>query len=319
MRTQLISNSTPDGPTPRNKHTPVLLQEVLESLDIQDSDIVFDGTLGSGGHASSILRQLSSRGAFLGSDLDIESINRTRENLLRQKTDVEFYLFHGSFENISEYLSTVSLKSVDKILLDLGWSQDQFESSGRGFSFMKDEPLLMTLKDSPSDEDVTAYDVVNFWSKESLRDIIKGFGQERFAARIAEAIVQERKNILINSSKRLADIISRSIPKRFQTKRIHPATRTFQAIRIAVNMELDVLDRSLDALHDALSLGGRIAVITFHSLEDRIVKHKFANWEKGNFGKRLSKKPITASREELEVNRRARSAKLRVYEKKTDK
>ncbi len=313
MRTQLISNGTPDGSAPQApKHKAVLLQEVLDLLDLQDKDKVFDGTLGSFGHGKAILKKLGKDAVYIGNDLDEDALRRAEKLLQKENFYAKVFFCQGNFKDIKDCLQKHDLQSVDKILLDLGWSQDQFEDSGRGFSFNKDEPLKMSYS---KDSELGAHDIVNEWSQETLADIIYGFGEERFARKIAKAIVSAREKAPIESSKELANIVVSVYPKRLLHKKIHPATKTFQALRIAVNRELEVLDEALDNLHTVLSCGGRIAVISFHSLEDRIVKRKFLSWEKSGFGRRVNKKPVTASKEELEENIRARSAKLRVYEK----
>ena len=292
-------------------HKPVLLQEVLEFLDIKPDDKVFDGTLGSAGHAQAIVGIVSCKN-YVATDLDKEAIERAKSVL---PEECHQNLFEDSFENIDKVLHEKSWTCVNKVLLDLGWSQDQFELSGRGFSFAKDEPLVMSFKANPSKNDITAYDMINFWHEDTLADIIEAFGEERFARRIARAIVERRRKSKIKTSKELAEIVREAIPARFKNKKIDPATKTFQALRIATNQELEVLQRALDKLHDALCKNGRIAVISFHSLEDRIVKMKFKEWAKKGSGKLINKKVITASKEELQKNKRARSAKLRVYEK----
>ena len=295
-------------------HIPVLLNKAIESLAIQESDRVFDGTLGSGGHASAIMELLSERGAFIGSDLDLESIERAKDKIESKNPKCQVNIFHGSFENIKEYIQEVGIENIDKALLDLGWSQDQFESSGRGFSFAKDEVLSMAY--NPSSVKFDAREILNDWQEESIADIIYGYGEERFARKIAKAIVEYRKDSEIKTSAQLAEIVEKALPKRFVKFGRHPATKTFQALRIAVNDELEVLKKSLDNIHDVLSSGGRLAVITFHSLEDRIVKNKFRDWKKEGRGVLVNKKVILPDKEELQVNKRARSAKLRVYEKK---
>ncbi len=316
MRTQLISNGTPDGSAPQAlKHKAVLLQEVLDTLDLKGQEIVFDGTLGSAGHARAILSKLEKGALYIAADLDPESIERAKTALANVEFKARLEFCKINFKDINVCLSKLGLKSVDRILLDLGWSQDQFESSGRGFSFRKDEPLKMSY--DPNSE-LDAKTIVNEWSEETLADIIFAFGQERFARKIAKAIAKERAQKAIESSKQLAKIIYSVYPKRFFNKKIDPATKTFQALRIAVNRELEVLHEALDNLHKSLSVGGRILVISFHSLEDRIVKRKFLDWENQGFGFRVNKKVIKPTEEEIKNNPRARSAKLRVYEK-TDK
>ncbi len=293
------------------KHKPVLLKEVIELLDIQSSDCVFDGTLGSGGHASEIIKLLGENACFIGSDLDPESIKRARSKIEKTQSKAEIFLFHGNFADIKKYLKEAGKKYINKASLDLGWSLDQFKNSGRGFSFNQDEPLDMRY--NPESE-LSAKDLVNFLDEEQLAQIIKDFGEERFARKIAKNIVEYRKNKEISSSLELAEIVSASVPRKAWGK-LHPATKTFQALRIVVNQELESLSEALDNILDSLASRGRLAVITFHSIEDRLVKRKFVEWEKENLGKRINKKVITASKEELKDNPSARSAKLRVYEK----
>ncbi len=316
MRTQLISNSTPDGSAPQAlKHKPVLLQEVLDALELNGAKTVFDGTLGSAGHAEAIFRRLSRGSVYIACDLDPESIERAKARLYDFKSEAKLYFCNANFKDIDMCLAEAGLESIDRILLDLGWSQDQFENSKRGFSFRKDEPLKMSY--NPESE-LDAETIVNEWSEETLADIIYGFGQERFARKIAKAIVDFRACQRITTSKELAEIIYSVYPKRFFNKKIDPATKTFQALRIAVNRELEVLEEALNNMHEFLSPGGRVVIISFHSLEDRIVKRKFLNWEKQGFGFRVNKKVIKPTEEELKNNPRARSAKLRVYEKASE-
>ncbi len=315
MRTQLILNSTPDGSAPETPitHRPVLLKEILEVLQINPSDTVLDCTLGSGGHSREIARLLSDSGRLIAIDLDAESILRANSVLKKTKSEAEAVLLEGNFADVKRIFKNFGLNSADKILLDLGWNQDQFEFSRRGFSFAKDEPLNMSYGLNP---DFTAKEIVNEWSQETLEDILRGFGNERFARNIAQNIVLRRSMQEVNTTFDLIDIIKESIPARFRRGKKHFATKTFQALRIATNKELQILPESLDNLHDLLSANGRIAVITFHSAEDRIVKTVFKNWVKEGRGILINKRVITASKEELQINKRARSAKLRAYEKK---
>ncbi len=203
----------------------------------------------------------------------------------------------------------------DAIIFDLGVSSDQLENSGRGFSFLKDEPLLMTLKANSSPEDLTAKDVVNNWSEENLADIIYGYGEERWSRKIARGIVEARQNGEIRTTGELTGIVEKSVPVRYRKGRIHPATRTFQAIRIAVNDELRALEEGLTKGFEVLKKEGRMAVVSFHSLEDRVVKRFYQNKEREGEAKLVNKKPITPSGEEIRENRRSRSGKLRILEK----
>jgi len=295
-------------------HIPVLLKEVISGLDIQKSDIVVDGTLGGGGHAKSICESLGKGGTFIGMDVDSDAVLRTKEIL--KDTKAKKIFFTENFRNIDVVLESVGVQKVDKILFDLGWSMYQIEESGRGFSFRYDEPLLMTLKkDADEEKDFTAKRIVNEWDEETIANIIYGYGEDRFAKRIARNIVEARKEKQIETTKELAEIVEKSIPQRLRHGKIHPATKTFQALRIAVNDELGALEEALEKSFEALDSDGRLAVISFHSIEDRIVKNFFTEKEKEMLGKRVTKKPITASDEELKDNPKARSAKLRIFEK----
>lgn len=291
-------------------HVPVLLQNVITVLALEEGDVVIDGTLGGGGHAKSILERLGEKGTYLGIDADESALARVQRMLGR---DERMHFAHGNFRSMDVLARDAGLVEVNKILLDLGLSSDQLEArSGRGFSFMIDEPLRMTFALSPTKGTLTAWHVVNEWSEETLADIIFGFGEEKKSRRIARAIVEARQDETIETSKELADLVEQAVPRRSGA---HPATRTFQAIRMAVNDELGALEEVLEKSKTLLTPGGRIAIITFHSLEDRVVKRAFAGWEKEGFGERITKRPIAPTREECIANRRSRSAKLRCFKK----
>jgi 16S rRNA (cytosine1402-N4)-methyltransferase len=293
-------------------HKSVLLQNVIEVLDVKPTDTVLDGTLGGGGHMKAILKLLGEDGRYFAIDADESAIQRVLEDEEVAK-DKRVAFFCGNFRNMDKFLNEANISEVDKILLDIGLSSDQLEArSERGFSFQIDEPLKMTFNLSPEKGELTAWHVVNEWSEENLADVIYGFGGERKSRKIARAICEAREEREINTSKELAHIIEMAVSKR---KGVHPATKTFQAIRMAVNDELGALEEALAKSKTLLSSEGRIAVISFHSLEDRIVKKTFLEWEKEGTGKRITKKPLTASREECKENPRARSAKLRCFEK----
>ncbi len=289
-------------------HISVLLQETVRSLALTGDSTVIDATLGAGGHANEILKQLGPKGTLVAIDADPTALASVK--LVPSKAKI--VLINDNFRNIKQLVLDNSLEP-DAIIADLGWRTDQFESGGKGFSFNSDDPLLMTFGD-PETHLFTADDVVNEWAEESLRDIISGYGEERFAGRIAKAIVRERAEGRITTARQLADIVASSVPKFGYTK-IHPATRTFQAIRIAVNDELGALKQFLTDGFECLRPEGRLAVISFHSLEDRIVKRFFNEMVKEGRALKLNKKPIIAKEDELERNPRARSAKLRVLEK----
>ncbi len=293
-------------------HKTVLLHESIDGLAIKSGDIYLDGTLGSAGHAEYALKQADGKITIIGLDRDIGALERSRERLGDSNNII---LKEASYGDISKVLNELKIDKVNRIMLDLGLSSDQFETSGRGFTFKNDEPLLMTFKQSPSESDITANQIVNTWQEESIADIIYGYGEEKYARRIARAIVNYRKKKSIESTSELVEIISQSVPIFYRRGRIHPATRTFQALRIAVNDELNTLKKGLEDGFSRLAVGGRISVISFHSLEDRIVKN--FNKEKEELGWALihTKKPIVPSANEIIENPRSRSAKLRIIEK----
>jgi len=289
------------------------MNEVVEWLDLHPDDVVVDGTINGGGHASKIVSFLGSNGVFVGIDKDRNALHVSSERLTGAQPQV--YLIHGDSRNLDLMLDKQGIDQIDKVLLDLGWSSNQFEDPERGFSFNLDGPLTMTLADDPTTVPFTAYDVVNDWSKESLIDILVGYGEERFARRIAKAIIDARSVAPITRTLQLADIIKNAVPERFRHGPIHPATQSFQAIRIAVNDEMMALKEILEKGFERLAPNGRMVVISFHSIEDRIVKHYFRSKHMAGEGSVLTKKPITATDEELDLNRRSRSAKLRVLQK----
>jgi 16S rRNA (cytosine1402-N4)-methyltransferase len=292
-------------------HVPVLLHDVIEVLDLRPDDVVFDGTAGGGGHAQAILTALGPQGHYIGVDADKDALKRVRTVL---GEDERVHLVLGNYRNIDEHVVTAGAGTPTKVLLDLGLSSDQLGLSGRGFSFQYDEPLRMTYTHTSLETGLTAWHVVNEWSEEHLADIIFGFGGERKARKIARAIVTAREDAPINTSGMLARTIEEAIGKH---GRVHPATKTFQALRMAVNDELAALEEALRKSRDLLGPTGRIAVISFHSLEDRTVKRAFREWEDAEYGIRITKRPIVPAREEVAKNARARSAKLRCFEKKT--
>jgi 16S rRNA (cytosine1402-N4)-methyltransferase len=307
MRTRLLRS--PSDPVPSG-HVPVLLHETIDSLAIEKSDVVVDATLGGAGHAREIADRLGSGGMFVGFDLDHDAIARAQDSLKDAKCNV--HLVEASFRTLGAELEKLGIVKIDKALFDLGWSGFQLDA-GRGFSFQKDEPLLMTYSKDP--KALTARTIVNEWGEESLADVIYGWGEERYSRRIAKAIVKARTKKSIETSRELGELVKASVPSGYRFGRIHPATKTFQALRIAVNDELGALKDGLRGAWEKLSVGGRIAVITFHSIEDREVKRSFQAWEKEGSLKRVAKKPIVASAEEIKTNPRARSAKLRAVEK----
>jgi len=294
-------------------HISVLLKESIDNLNIKAGDIIVDGTLGGGGHSKEIVKRFGNKVKIIAIDLDKDSVLRTKKNLEGYKYDIIFET--NNFENIEQILEKLKIPKIDKVILDLGLSSFQLDVSERGFSFLKDEPLLMTMKKNPNKEDLTAIDVVNDWGEESLADIIYGFGEEKYARVIAKAIVLARVEKRIETTKQLVEIIDQAVGKMYKRLKIHPATRTFQALRITVNKELMNLGEGILKIFSFLNKDGQIAIISFHSLEDRIVKKIFrqiVNEEKGIL---INKKPISPSEEELQINRKARSAKLRIIKK----
>ena len=293
-------------------HKSVLLEEIIEGLNLSSGETLLDGTFGGGGHSYEVCSQYSDV-KIIAIDEDGDALDRAKSKFKELKCDL--HIFKGNFRDLDKALAKFQIEEVDGVLLDLGLSSDQLEVSGRGFSFKRDEPLLMTFKEHPTKSDLTAKDIVNYWSRDNIATIIRGYGEERYARRIAGGIVEAREEKEIETTLELVDIINASVPKRYQHSKIHPATKTFQALRMAVNDELNTLELGLNHGFDALKSGGRMAVISFHSLEDRIVKNFFKAKKSLDEGKIINKKPIIASKEELEKNKRARSAKLRVIEK----
>ncbi len=289
-------------------HIPVLLHESITALDLHDGEVVVDGTFGGGGHSALIL-ETSKVAKLIAVDLDEDAIARFDT---RFHDDSRVVFINDNYKNAEAIVAQASLVSVNKVLLDLGTSSFQLDTDTRGFSFKSDTPLLMTLSASGSHTGFNAYDIANEWEESSIADIIFHYGEERAARKIARLIVEARAKGPIKTSGALATIIEAGIPRR---GRIHPATKTFQAFRIAVNDELVTLKNALSAWWNVLSPQGRISVITFHSLEDRIVKLWMREQVQADVGRVITKKPITPSKQELAENPRSRSAKLRTIEK----
>jgi 16S rRNA (cytosine1402-N4)-methyltransferase len=289
-------------------HIPVLLKESIDGLQLKPGAKVFDGTVGLGGHSEAICKAVGSTGLLIGTDADAESLALAEKRLESYPCKKIFVC--DNFRNIEYVLTSAGVTSIDAIILDIGLSSRQLDITPRGFSFLRNEPLLMTFR--VGGDGLTAREIVNEWAEESLADIIYGYGEEHAARRIAHAIVEARKSKPIETSSELAAIIKQGVPAPMRFSRIHPATKTFQALRIAVNDELGSLREGLEKGFALLSPKGRMAVITFHSLEDRIVKDFFRQRTKEGFAELLNKKPIVANEEELMNNPRSRSAKLRI-------
>jgi 16S rRNA (cytosine1402-N4)-methyltransferase len=291
-------------------HITVLKNEAVEALTLKSDSVVFDCTLGAGGHAEVILKSLGSSGVYVGFDADNTAIESFK---VPKGTKATVHLVNRNFKEIKAVASELKLTPT-AIVADLGWRTEQFEAGGKGFSFQKDEPLSMTYG-LPENYTFTAYDIVNEWAEESIADVIYGYGEETAARRIARAIVEARKKSPIVSSLTLADIVYKAMPAVRKRSRLHPATKTFQALRIAVNDELGVLLQLLTDGFDLLAPNGRIAIISFHSREDKVVKEFFKTKAHEHQGVLVNKKPIVPSRDEEISNPRSRSAKLRILEK----
>lgn len=333
------------------RHIPVLLQNILEGLNIdslkqsKSVPVVIDCNLGDGGHSEEIIASLNGKVHLIGFDLDPNAIQRATENIEKRvkeeiKKDKSFSkptltFINENFRTLKNMMTNQGVEQVDAILFDLGISSYELEESGRGFSFQKDEPLRMTFGD-PAKHPFTAWDIVNTWDEEHIADIIYAYGEDKFSRRIAKAILEKRENKPIETTKELAEIVKLAYPGFARHGRIHPATRTFQAIRIAVNDELRSIEDALPQAVELLRTGGRLAVISFHSLEDRIIKNFFrkssgrladADIDHGTDYmsddkdaetptlKLLVKKPITPDEDEISINPRSRSSKLRIAEK----
>lgn len=285
-------------------HTPVLLQEVVESLKVKKNHWYVDATAGGGGHSDEILRL---GGRVIAVDQDRDAIEHLRKKYSENK---HFYIVCGNFGNLKTIVQSITNDEISGVLFDLGFSSNQVEQSGRGFSFLRDEPLDMRMDLSVQQ---SAHDIVNRFSQEELTEIFMKYGEEEHYKKIAQEIVKERKRKKIDTSKELADIVSSVVKNR--GRGIHPATRIFQALRMVVNQELENLQLGLNDAFDLLESKGRLSVMSFHSLEDRVVKQKFNEFANKKMGTVVNKKPIIASVYEIKKNKRSRSAKLRTFEK----
>lgn len=302
-------------------HRPVLLEETINGLNIKADGIYVDCTVGGGGHSKEILKKLNSSGRLIAIDQDEEALKEAQENLFDYGDQVTFV--KSNYSHLDSILDSLGLDKVDGILMDIGVSSHQLDEESRGFSYRFDAPLDMRMD---LDSDLTAKYIVNNYSQEDLEYILWNYGEEKWGKRIAEFIVEARQDKEIETTFDLVEILKNAIPKKARLNK-HPGKKTFQALRIEVNKELDVLENTIDVAVDKLNRNGRLAIITFHSLEDRIVKNKFKDLAKGcvcppDFPvcvcnkvreiKIINRKPITASEEELEVNNRAKPAKLRI-------
>ena len=308
------------------KHVSVLFSETIENLGIREDGVYVDGTLGGGGHASGVCEKLSQKGVFIGIDRDRDALEAAGKRL--EPYPCTKHLVQSTFADVGDVLQELGISKIDGAVLDLGVSSFQLDNPERGFSYMQDAPLDMRMNASDS---FSAYDVVNGYREEDLVRIIRNYGEERWASRIAQFIVRERKKAPIQTTGQLVEVIKAAIPAGARRDGPHPAKRTFQAIRIEVNEELAQVERAVDRFIDLLAPGGRLCIITFHSLEDRIVKECYQRrldpctcpkelpicvCGKKSDVKKVTGKPIVPSAEELEYNPRSRSAKLRVIEKR---
>lgn len=306
-------------------HVPVLLEQCISGLNIREDGIYVDGTAGGGGHSSAIAACLGSSGRLISLDRDPDAVKAASERLSVYKNA---QVVHSNYSQLREVLDRLGIEKVDGILMDLGVSSFQLDEEARGFSYHADAPLDMRM----SKEGMSAADIVNTFSEQQLAKIIFEYGEEKFSRRIASNIAAARAEAPIETTLQLADIIRNSVPQKARREK-NPCKKTFQAIRIAVNGEFDHLSKGLDDAFYSLKPGGRLAVITFHSLEDRIVKQRFAGWCRGctcppDFpqcvcgnkpqGKLINRKPIEADQKELERNNRSRSAKLRIIERSAE-
>ena len=315
------------------RHVPVLLQSVLEQLNLKKGQVFVDCNLGDGGHSEEVAKLLNGDVTIVGFDLDQDAIKRADDNFKKAFKDLakkpNIIFVNDNFRNLSNALEEKGIVSADAILYDLGLSSYELEMSGRGFSFKKDEPLIMTFANNNSEvsesekSDVnaknkplfTAEEIINEWDEENIRTIIDSYGEDKFAYRIAKTIVKVRAEERIKTTSRLAEIIKSAVPAFARFGKTHPATKTFQALRIAINDELNALNETLPQAVSKLNEGGILAVISYHSLEDRIVKNYFKKIEEEGMGKILTKRPIVPTEIEIEENPRSRSAKFRVFKK----
>lgn len=307
------------------EHKSVLLRETVDSLNIRPDGIYVDGTLGGGGHAFEVLKRLGPEGRLIGIDQDADAIKAATERLEPMKERVT--IVRNNYRNIREVLESLGISKVDGIYLDLGVSSYQLDTAERGFTYRENAPLDMRMDQR---NEKTAADIVNEYGEMDLYRVIRDYGEDRFAKNIAKHIVREREKSRIETTDQLVEIIKAAIPAKIRAEGGHPAKRTFQAIRIELNKELEVLNESIDTMIRLLTPGGRLSIITFHSLEDRIVKNRFRTNEnpcicppdfpicvcgRKSMGKVITRKPILPDETEMEENKRSKSSKLRVFER----
>lgn len=294
-------------------HIPVLLHESIEGLAIKKGGIYVDCTTNRAGHSVEIAKLLGKKGKLICIDLDKNALAEAKKKLSEVKNAPEVHFIHSNFRHIQEILNKLKIERVDGILADLGISSEELDASGRGFSFRTNEKLTMTFDSNPSEDETTAFDILNSWSESTIADILYGFADETYSRRIARAIINRRVIKPIETTYELVDTIANAVPASYRHRKTHFATKTFQALRMAVNDELGSINELISSLPNILNEGGRACVITFHSTEDRTVKQGLRNLE--NIMKIVNKKAIIPTDEEIEINPRARSAQLRIAEK----
>ena len=287
-------------------HVPVLLQEVIEKLEPSSGEFLIDGTLGSGGHSRELIERIKPGGKFLGIDWDKRAVDRARKRLRGDELE-KFVIRSGNYIDLLKILNEEGMGKADMLLLDLGFSSDQLDTK-RGFSFQKNEPLIMTY----NDELVPAYSAIRQLKKRELAEVIRAYSDERYANKIAEAIYERGRKSPIKTTGELAEVIRSAVPRNYENGRINPATRTFQAIRMYVNEELENLEGLLKNLKEIVRENGRVAIISFHSKEDRLVKNYFRDMAHAGEAELITKKPVQAGIEDVKENPKSRSAKLRV-------
>jgi 16S rRNA (cytosine1402-N4)-methyltransferase len=292
-------------------HIPVLLNETIDGLNLKEGEILFDATFGLGGHSFEACKRVKNL-KVIANDLNDETLQKAGKALKEKGCQIS--LHNENFRKLDKVLSNESLEKVDKFIFDLGWSSELLEESKRGFSFKRNEPLLMTYQGNPGESDLTAKDIVNDWQVDNIELILRNYADERYASRIAKAIEVARRRKPIETTFDLVEVIRNSVPVWYKSRRTHFATKTFQALRIAVNDEIDSLKEALEKAYAHLNPKGRLAVISFHSLEDRIVKNYFKRLKQEG-AEIITKKAIEPRREEVKENPRSRSAKLRIIEK----
>lgn len=306
----MIFNTTKIFAVKQKLHTPVMLKEILDFFNLSPGKTVVDATIGTAGHSEEIIKRIIPGGRLIGIDRDSESLAIAKDRLRNFSDACEFV--YGNFIDMDTILKNLKIDKIDAILFDLGISSFQLENPLRGFSFQCEGPLDMRLDRNSY---ISAYDLVNNLNEEEFSTLLWNFGQERWHNRIARLLVRERKKHPIATTQELSDIVIKAIPYKYRHYRIHPATRTFQAVRIAVNRELETLDTAISKAIEALDKKGRVCVISFHSLEDRMVKLNFRKFSSDGKIKIITPKPLTTSRDEIRDNPSSRSAKLRVAER----